>query len=1240
MLRLLIVIAFLTSSVVRPSQGLASAVDEISSDSREFVVNKVLPLLESRCFECHRDPGKHKGGLLLTSRAALLKGGDSGPAIVPGRPDESLLIEAVRYEGFEMPPRSRMPVEEVAILVQWISDGAPWPVDVQLAADAEIGEDFSLEDRRNSHWSWRPITDPSIPRVGDSTWVIDPVDAFILARLEDKGVRPAADADRRILIRRLYFDLIGLPPTIAQVESFVSDSSSDDKAIARVVDELLASPHFGERWGRHWLDLVRYAESLGHEFDFPLHHAWRYRDYVIRAFNADVSYDQLIREHIAGDLLINPRRHPEQEFNESIIGTGFWMMCEDKHAPVDVRGEEAARIDNQIDVFSKAFLGLTVACARCHDHKFDAISTKDYYALSGFLQSSRRQTAWLDPHRRIEKRVEQIHAAKESFVRCVTEDLNRDLILSTTGKYLPAALEAIHGEPLKKPANQAPPVLFADFESSRFDGWIVSGDSFSSGPSGPRGAQRMNGQKGKLANSYADTDAVTGRMKSRPFVIEHSVIEFLVGGGDHAGKTCVNLIVNDQVVRSQTGNNSDILELKQWDVSEFRGVEASIEIVDDHSGGWGHIEVDHIMFRNVSDRGPNRSISVVAEETNCDRTTLNNWVQVLLDPESKSLNHPLSSVATIAQSNDARAQDRTLVQWASRVQSESGNVSETEMFADLRSGIPQGWFAFGPAFSERPESTETVSAQITQSEVQIQSEAAVSSAALSPELRGTLSSPTFELQHPEILILASGKSARVRLVIDGYVMHEFSDLLFKGAKHDIDTDGKFRWIRLADDVHRYVGHRMYIEFMDEGDGWFEIQEIRFATSPAAKPPQVGPSAWNQLVAGQAGNLLFTLNDRNPPQEFLAVAFENALLEPANTRQAMAAAKNWLNAARKIPAPVPVIALTEGTEEDEHVFIRGNHKNPGEVAGRAFLEAISGKQSAITTGSGRRELVDRMLSDENPYPARVAVNRIWHHLFGRGIVPSADNFGVLGQKPSHPELLDHLAYRFRAGGWSIKSLIRTLVMSRTYRLSSVRSRRADQLDPTNELLHRARIRRLEGETIRDSILHISGSLRREQFGSPVPVFLTPHMQGRGKPKSSGPLDGNGRRSIYVSVNRNFLSPFMLAFDVPAPVTTMGRRGTSNVPAQALIMMNNEFVEQQSVRWAELLQAEGRTLDKAIDTAWRQAFGRAPRQSEMEKIQQFARSQTLERGSQSDRPDLSVMADICHAILNSKEFVFLN
>ena len=352
----------------------------------EFFEKQVRPLLAEHCYECHSVGAKKlQAGLLLDSREALITGGESGQALVPGEPDESLLVEAVRYESYEMPPKGKLPDEQIAIFERWVTMGAPWPDEAPPTASVER-PDFDLEERKQTHWAWQPVQDPDRPAVENKEWPRSPIDAFVLADLEARGLQPAGDADRLAILRRLHLDLVGLPPSADEFDAFVDDRSED--AVAQVVDRLLDSPRFGERWGRHWLDLVRYAESRGHEYDNDVPNAFQYRDYVIRALNADVPYDQLVREHIAGDLLSEPRLHPEQGFNESILGTGFWFLGEWVHSPVDIRKDEADRFDNMIDVMSKTFLGATVACARCHDHKFDPISTADYYSLTGFLQSS------------------------------------------------------------------------------------------------------------------------------------------------------------------------------------------------------------------------------------------------------------------------------------------------------------------------------------------------------------------------------------------------------------------------------------------------------------------------------------------------------------------------------------------------------------------------------------------------------------------------------------------------------------------------------------------------------------------------------------------------------------------------------------------------------------------------------------------------------------------------------------
>jgi hypothetical protein len=323
-----------------------------------------------------------------------------------------------------------------------------------------------------------------------------------------------------------------------------------------------------------------------------------------------------------------------------------------------------------------------------------------------------------------------------------------------------------------------------------------------------------------------------------------------------------------------------------------------------------------------------------------------------------------------------------------------------------------------------------------------------------------------------------------------------------------------------------------------------------------------------------------------------------------------------------------LAMQDGSAEDEAIFIRGSHKAPGEAAPRRLLQALAGDRAIGSAhGSGRLELARQMTDPAvNPFITRVMVNRVWHHLFGRGIVASTDNFGVMGERPAHPELLDYLASQFTREGWSTKRLIRTLVLSRAYQMSSHPDEKADAADPENLLLHRMRLRRLEGEAIRDSMLAISGRLNATMYGPSIPVHLTPFLDGRGRP-ASGPIDGDGRRSLYTAVRRNFLSPMMLAFDTPSPFSTVGKRSISNVPAQALILMNDPFVHQMADQWGTKLAAAPESAKERISRMYLQAFARPPTETELTDCLAY-----LESNGQK-------WTDLAHVILNVKEFIFL-
>jgi hypothetical protein len=357
--------------------------ESFSTEQLEFFETKIRPLLIDNCYTCHSANTNAKGGLRVDDRNGLLMGGGHGPAIVPGKPDESLLLAAVAHthDDVRMPPGKQLDETQLADLRRWIEEGAAWP---PAEETYELGADNpEYEHLRNSHWAWQPLADVKVPEVQDTAWPLSDIDRFVLARLEAEQLRPAPDADRIALIRRVTFDLTGLPPTPAEVDAFLADDSPE--ALARVVDRLLASPAFGEHWGRHWLDVARYGESTGSSRNLPYPHAWRYRDYVIRAWNADKPFDRFIHEQVAGDLL---PAADQAERDELQVATGFLALgVKDVNQRFKVRFV-MDNIDEQIDAVSRSFLALTVSCARCHDHKFDPIPASDYYALAGIFHST------------------------------------------------------------------------------------------------------------------------------------------------------------------------------------------------------------------------------------------------------------------------------------------------------------------------------------------------------------------------------------------------------------------------------------------------------------------------------------------------------------------------------------------------------------------------------------------------------------------------------------------------------------------------------------------------------------------------------------------------------------------------------------------------------------------------------------------------------------------------------------
>ena len=555
-------------------------------------------------------------------------------------------------------------------------------------------------------------------------------------------------------------------------------------------------------------------------------------------------------------------------------------------------------------------------------------------------------------------------------------------------------------------------------KSKQYDRWTIEGTAFGTGPQSQQtiasyqGDVKANGRG--FVNSH-DTrgkagDTATGKMTSNPFKIQHRYITLLVGGGHHKGKTCVNLVVDGNAVRTQTGFASNEMRPVQFDCTDLIGQQATIEIVDNHTGGWGNIGVDHIVFTNRLLSG--RPVQQVAIERGLNPARLSRWIALLKSAAVQSVSHPLHLWQRFQDAPDDKPLD--LAPIARSVLSAASSPTDEDashvQIADFSDGLPTGWTVSGHAMDQAVPAK--VSWDWGKGTTAVADRSSFSSGRISRRLNGVLRSPTFTLDHDNIHILARGENIESRLIIDGYYMFDFNGLLFGGARLNINAPDAPRWFTHGGDVRRYRGHKAYIEITDRASGWLEIGKVCVSNQRA---PALQPCDCTVAISNQASKITShkelaaayseLINHESTRRELLSPLTGQDLLhyDTHDVGELEALRQQIVDIDKAIPQPTRVLGLVDGTPENEFIFVRGNHRMLGDEAPRQLLEALVGNDNVPTNSSGRLRFAQQIASPSNPLTARVIVNRLWHHLFGRGIVASCDNFGVLGHAPSHPRI---------------------------------------------------------------------------------------------------------------------------------------------------------------------------------------------------------------------------------------------
>ena len=993
-------------------------------DDAAFFEARIRPLLIRHCIQCH-GPKKQEGGLRLDTRPGWLSGGGRGAAIVPDAPDKSLLITAVSYSDSDlrMPPEKQLSDQEIRDLSDWIRNGA---FDPRLT-DEQPNQRMSLDEARE-FWSFQPLKRPAVPENQNDQWSRTAIDTFIMAGLQNKGLTPVTDADRRTLIRRATFDLTGMPPTAEEIRAFLNDESPG--AFASLVDRLLSSPAYGERWGRHWLDVARYADTAGDGADYPVREAVKYRDWVIRAFNRDQPYDEFVREQIAGDILAT--QGPRALYADRVTATGFLAIGKryGYKASPDYQHLDFADV---IDSVGRSLMGLSIGCARCHDHKYDPISAEDYYALYGIFQS----TKWAFPGGEEQKRPAHFPALVPPDEAAGLEQAKKNQLAKVDSQLMALSQEKSALDPATRGGGPDLDIEAQKSGERPGDPWVCSGPiEVTPNAQSPFTHVHPAGKQGVRLGSGQPTDG----------------LRYVFSNG----------------LRATPGK-------KMHFTVDFRPVAGATE---------------EGAFRFYLGRGVVQSLAIECSATSTEfalrngtqwetirRLTPGTWytLQVTIDPHSKTY----SGVV--------------------------GTRDDLTAFTDRKTG---------------------------------------------PSWDG---------------------------IADCFICDAFGHIPGAACARDIDNLG--------------------------------LQPEPFASvdSPPVQPSTVAPDARARLAEIQAQ-------------------------------------VEKLKAQRKKLAVADVYPVAYAVSEDKPVNARLQHRGEphrtGNEVARRNLHVLGGDSLRDPHVSGRLDLANWLTRPTNPLTARVFVNRVWQWHFGRGIVATASDFGSRGTPPTHPELLDWLTVQFIESGWSVKSLHRLILSSRTWQLSSAAHAGNLVTDPSNNWYWRHSRRALDAESVRDGMLAVSGNLERTIPG-PHP-FPPVNTWGFTIHHPFHAVYDSNHRSVYLMVQRNRRHPYLALFDAADPNQSVAGRQPTTTPTQALYLMNSPFVHEQARGFASrILQVRGND-ETRLRWAFETAHGRIPDQVVLDDAQAFVEiyRSRLENDEQSDANQTAAWSALARVLLTGNGFLFVD